>query len=171
MSKILTMAFTLGANAALACVPQPGEVYDSLATLPNNAILIGMAEVSDIHFFTSEPNKACFTTQYTKGTARMGAFPEQFAVTTCQAHRQLERWQAELEGNAEFTEVLGYSIGAEVVVGLVAQPEDMDIGYRYFVPSCWGAMHLRIDTLADGEKDAFLSAVDDMIDSFQEKTQ
>ncbi len=171
MQKTLTLLCALGANTALACVPQPGEVYDSLATLPGDSILIGMAEVSDIRFFTETPRKACFTTQYTNGAPRMGAFPDQFSVTTCQAHRQLDRWQSEMQGNPEFTEVLGYDIGAQVVVGLVAQPDTPESPYRYFVPSCWGAMHLRIDTLPENEKDAFLSAVDDMIDSFQEKTQ
>ncbi|MGH1415628.1 MAG: hypothetical protein ACRBB0_19220 [Pelagimonas sp.] len=155
------------ASSALACVPERGVVYDSVETLPQGVMSIGLATVTDVQFLEPEKTKACFITTYADGQAKFGAFPTAFSVKTCHHPRRLQRLRTDQASLQEFTDILGYAAGAEVVLGIVDQPDVPQTPYRYFVPSCWGALHLRLDTLNSDERAEFMLGINDMVTSFE----
>jgi hypothetical protein len=58
----------------------------------------------------------------------------------------------------EGLDLLGFVQGAEVIIGLVQNPDNSS-DLRYAVPSCWGPLHLNLGALPHDVREKFLQDI------------
>ncbi len=158
------------ATPSLACSPLPGENYDSFETLGPSAVQIGIAEVQSVDIVEDEDaQKACYRVRYRAVENLFGKMPAAFDVQTCTDGAT----QSELEDELAYednTLGLGYVTGAQVFLGLVVQTQNPP-QYRYLRPSCWGALHMRLDFMEPKERAAFLHDITTAIQTARHQSE
>ena len=142
--------FGFGVTTAQACVPTPADIFDDFAT-PHLAILT--ARVSQFEFFQDE-DQVCLDVNYETLDVLFGAVQANFALVTCRQDATPPKTAA---AYVDAFHAQGFQTGAEVLVGIVENPHAKE--FRYMVPSCWGALHLRLDLLTPQERDDLLFPV------------
>jgi hypothetical protein len=143
----------------LACTPDPNTAYDDVQS---RDIAIGIAEVTSMVVSPFAVDGSCRTLQYVTTRSMMGNVPEEFTVETCDDYLPVDEWGDGGIDPALMHDMLGYEVGAEVILGLVFEPEG-PTPIRYAVPSCWGPLHLRLDTMTEPERAAFVQEVLDAL--------
>jgi len=145
------VALALTTAPTLACTPIKGEKYDDFSA---SNVSIAIATVVSKSAFATDGSSACLGVEYKTTDLLFGKLSENFEVENCYDNVPVDELR-ESEGLL----ALGFETGASVLVGVM--PNDQTaVGLRYMMPSCWGPLHVRLDTLESGERQ-------DVLDEFQ----
>lgn len=146
---------SFAAHPSWACKPVAGEQYD---TLLSQDIVIASSKVLSVTAEARDKGDACFTLNYSTLENFLGVAPSEFSVTTCVE----DVYQMEALMEDEAADVYGFVPKAEVIVMLV-RLDSVEPNFRYVIPSCWGPMHYRLDTLSEEELSEAVHSIKDAI--------
>ncbi len=131
------------ASPALACRPDPGNLYDDI---PSPDLIVAVAEVTDVVITKSSDVDTCIAVGYMVTERLAGNVDDSFRVEVCYISGRVT--EADLARTADET---GFAVGATVLVGVIPSSKG-STELRYAVPNCWGPLHLRLDDMGEAER-------------------
>jgi hypothetical protein len=147
---LLALLLATAGQPAVACSP---GVVTTLDVLPSANAVIVIAKVTSVSVVPSNANGACLNVSYAQADAVFGSVADTFEVSTC-----FEDVTVDEMTSSPGAEDFGYNVGATVLVGLIKTASEPP-ALRYAMPSCWGPLHRRLDTIAAEDREALLSSL------------
>lgn len=143
----VAILFACVTSASLACVPSENYEYDRISS-PDSVVAI--ARITSTAAIPWGENGACLLTTYSAIEKIHGDFPDIVTVELC-----ADDLSPQELSSSKYIDEKGFVSGAEVLVGLIRSPS-RKTGFRYAIPTCWGRLHERLDTISEEQRSEWM---------------
>lgn len=151
-SFFFALILTPYANVSLACQQGYEQDYDPF---PSPTLVVLTAKVLSVDIVSPSEDIACTRVKYSTTETLFGTVPPILHVQTCPKDTSAEELSKTFADH-DFVTNVGAIAGADVIIGIIKEDNDK---YRYAIPSCMGAFHVRLDNMDEDQKIQLISHI------------